>query len=73
MKWIAFCTVGVLVVSWYPEGLSEQQGRSWNDMIPMLLDIADKYALKVCFLFYCFRFRCKAFQSIYILSKSFSS
>jgi hypothetical protein len=47
MEWIAEAGVGVLAVSWYPQGMADSQGRSWEALIPVLLDEADKFGMKI--------------------------
>lgn len=39
--------VGVISVSWYPPGLADDEGLPPDSLIPLLLDIAHKYAIKV--------------------------
>ena len=39
--------VGVLSVSWYPPGLSDRIGTQPDSIIPMLLELAHQYQLKV--------------------------
>lgn len=39
--------VGVVSVSWYPPGLADDEGTPPDTLIPILLDIAHKYAIKV--------------------------
>ena len=39
--------LGTLSVSWYPPGMSDDQGHSWDDLMPRILDAAEKYKLKV--------------------------
>lgn len=39
--------VGVVSVSWYPPGLADDEGVPPDPLIPLLLDIAHKYAIKV--------------------------
>ena len=38
---------GVIAVSWYPPGMGDDNGEPWDDMIPMLMDTANKYNIKV--------------------------
>ncbi|CAF3619111.1 unnamed protein product [Rotaria sp. Silwood1] len=49
MRMIRMSGAGTLSVSWYPPGMADDAGRPWDDIIPHLLDAADKYKLKVCF------------------------
>ena len=39
--------VGVVSASWYPPGLADDEGIPPDSLIPLLLDIAHKYAIKV--------------------------
>ena len=39
--------IGVLVLSWYPPGLSDPNGRSVDEIVPKLLDEADKVGIKL--------------------------
>lgn len=39
--------IGVISVSWYPPGLSDDEGQLPDPMIPQLLEIAHRYAIKV--------------------------
>ncbi|XP_023332334.1 glycoprotein endo-alpha-1,2-mannosidase [Eurytemora carolleeae] len=47
-KWISDANIGVISVSWYPPGLSDENGPKSDELIPTLLRIAQKYNLKVC-------------------------
>lgn len=38
---------GVVAVSWYPTGTADDEGQPPDLLIPTLLDVADKYDLKV--------------------------
>lgn len=49
MKMIRLSGVGTLSVSWYPPGMADDEGYPWNDLIPLILDKAEKYQLKVNF------------------------
>ena len=42
---------GVVAVSWYPPGMSDDNGRPVDPHIPLLLDAANKYHLKVCIIY----------------------
>ncbi|CAH8631075.1 unnamed protein product [Schistosoma rodhaini] len=48
MEMIRFAGIGVLVVSWYPKGMSDDNGKPVDDMIFPLLNIANKYNIKIC-------------------------
>ncbi len=48
MQWIRSTGVGVVVVSWYPPGQGDgAEGKSWDDIIPKILDSAQEFNLKV--------------------------
>jgi len=49
MQQLSFSGVGVIAVSYYPPGLSDDSGEDWQSIFPDLLDAADKYKLKVAF------------------------
>ncbi|VDM28802.1 unnamed protein product [Toxocara canis] len=49
MKWISSCGVDVIVVSWYHPGMADKSGHSWDDLIPILLDAAEKHRMKMTF------------------------
>lgn len=48
---------GVLAVSWYPPNDADNEGKNPDKLIPLILDLADKYQLKVKLI--------KLFTSIY--------
>ncbi|KAL1232811.1 Glycoprotein endo-alpha-1,2-mannosidase [Trichinella spiralis] len=50
MQWIRDAGIGVVVVGWYPPDASDDEGHPWDDAIPSLLDEANRWQLKVCFL-----------------------
>lgn len=52
LQWIRSTGAGTIAVSWYPRAIADSQGRSWEDLIPSLLDAAAKYDLKVKKIFY---------------------
>ena len=39
---------GVIAVSWYPPGLKDDNGEPTDDFVPLLLEVAHKYHIKVC-------------------------
>ncbi|XP_029114594.1 glycoprotein endo-alpha-1,2-mannosidase [Scleropages formosus] len=41
--------VGVLALSWYPPGMKDDNGEPTDDIVPLVLDLALKYQLKVVF------------------------
>jgi len=42
-----FLSAGVVTVSWYPPGASDDEGQPPDRLIPLLLDTAAKYDVKV--------------------------
>ncbi|KAK7107346.1 glycoprotein endo-alpha-1,2-mannosidase-like [Littorina saxatilis] len=38
---------GVIVVSWYPPGQADENGKPFDSLIPLILDKADKHGVKV--------------------------
>ncbi|CAF3127079.1 unnamed protein product [Rotaria socialis] len=49
MRMIRMSGAGTLSISWYPPGMADDEGRPSDDIIPLLLNKAGKYQLKVCF------------------------
>uniref|UniRef100_A0A915CF32 Glycoprotein endo-alpha-1,2-mannosidase n=1 Tax=Parascaris univalens TaxID=6257 RepID=A0A915CF32_PARUN len=49
MKWISSSGIDVIAISWYPPGMADSEGHSWDDLVPQLLDAAEKHRLKVAF------------------------
>ncbi|KAK1793138.1 hypothetical protein P4O66_011546 [Electrophorus voltai] len=49
MQQIRAAAVGVLAVSWYPPGMKDDNGEPTEDIMPLILDVADKYQVKVVF------------------------
>ncbi|CAF1581606.1 unnamed protein product [Rotaria magnacalcarata] len=49
MRMIRMSGAGTLSISWYPPGMADDEGRPSDDIIPLLLNKAEKYQLKVCF------------------------
>lgn len=47
MRQMRTAGVGVVVLSWYPPGKADNEGIPSDSLVPMLLDAADKYKLKV--------------------------
>ncbi|GLH05456.1 Glycoprotein endo-alpha-1,2-mannosidase [Gryllus bimaculatus] len=47
MKEIRDAKIGVVVVSWYPPGMSDAHGDSPDPIIPLLLDVAQRHGLKM--------------------------
>lgn len=46
-KSIIILFLGTISISWYPPGMADDAGYSWDDLIPRILDGAEKYKLKV--------------------------
>ncbi|CAF0912327.1 unnamed protein product [Adineta ricciae] len=49
MRMIRMSGAGTISISWYPPGMADDAGYSWDDLIPRILDGAEKYKLKLCF------------------------
>ncbi|XP_055512042.1 glycoprotein endo-alpha-1,2-mannosidase-like protein [Leucoraja erinacea] len=49
MKQLQAAAVGVLVLSWYPSGLEDDYSDPVDDLVPAILDAAERYSLKVAF------------------------
>ncbi|XP_034029946.1 glycoprotein endo-alpha-1,2-mannosidase-like protein [Thalassophryne amazonica] len=49
MEQIVACAAGVLVLSWYPPGLADDNGEPTEDFVPAVLDAAYRHNLKVAF------------------------
>ncbi|XP_063297389.1 glycoprotein endo-alpha-1,2-mannosidase [Pelobates fuscus] len=49
MKQMRSASIGVVSLSWYPPGMSDDNGEPWDDLVPVILDAAHKYELKVTF------------------------
>ena len=47
MKMLRQAGIGVLAVSWYPPDKHDGEGKPLDEVLPMILDIANKYALRV--------------------------
>lgn len=41
--------IGVIAVSWYPPGMKDDNGEPTDALVPLLLDVAHKYLMKVAF------------------------
>lgn len=39
---------GVIAVSWYPPDMKDDNGEPTDDIVPLLLEVAQKYHIKVC-------------------------
>lgn len=40
--------LGVLAVSWYPPGMKDENGEPTDDIVPLILEAAHAYHVKVC-------------------------
>ncbi|CAL1575924.1 unnamed protein product [Knipowitschia caucasica] len=49
MQQLRMAAIGVMVVSWYPPNLKDDNGEPLDDLMPLLLDIAHRYHIKVIF------------------------
>ncbi|NXS89929.1 MANEA mannosidase, partial [Erpornis zantholeuca] len=49
MKQMRSASTGVIVLSWYPPGMADENGEPTDDLVPVVLDYAHKYSLKVTF------------------------
>ncbi|XP_059374664.1 glycoprotein endo-alpha-1,2-mannosidase-like [Carassius carassius] len=49
MRQLRTADVGVLAVSWYPPSMNDDNGEEIDNLLPLVLDAADKYQLKVAF------------------------
>ncbi|XP_028839379.1 glycoprotein endo-alpha-1,2-mannosidase [Denticeps clupeoides] len=49
MQQLRAAAVGVLAVSWYPPGMKDDNGESTDDIVPLVLDAAHEYEIKVAF------------------------
>lgn len=48
IRLMSFCvSPGVLVLSWYPPGLADDNGEPAEDLVPAVLDAAYRHNLKV--------------------------
>ncbi|KAJ7991320.1 hypothetical protein DPEC_G00296100 [Dallia pectoralis] len=49
MKQLRMAAIGVLAVSWYPPGMKDENGEPTDDIVPLILEVAHKYDVKVTF------------------------
>ncbi|XP_062836663.1 glycoprotein endo-alpha-1,2-mannosidase isoform X4 [Anolis carolinensis] len=49
MRQIRSASIGVLALSWYPPNMADENGEPTDVLVPTILDIADKYKLKITF------------------------
>lgn len=46
LKGFLYC-LGVLVLSWYPPGMADDNGEPTDDLVPAILDTAHQYNIQV--------------------------
>ncbi|XP_038655491.1 glycoprotein endo-alpha-1,2-mannosidase-like isoform X2 [Scyliorhinus canicula] len=49
MKQLRAAAIGVMALSWYPPGMSDENGEPTEDLVPVILEAAHKYQLKFTF------------------------
>uniref|UniRef100_A0A8D0E6Q1 Mannosidase endo-alpha like n=1 Tax=Salvator merianae TaxID=96440 RepID=A0A8D0E6Q1_SALMN len=49
MQQLRAAAIGVMVLSWYPPGLADDNGEPSESLVPFILDAAQRYAIKVTF------------------------
>ncbi|XP_078539911.1 glycoprotein endo-alpha-1,2-mannosidase-like protein [Lissotriton helveticus] len=49
MKQLKEAAIGVLVLAWFPPGLADDNGEPTDDLVPLILDAAHAYNIKVAF------------------------
>ncbi|KAG9492904.1 glycoprotein endo-alpha-1,2-mannosidase-like protein [Eleutherodactylus coqui] len=49
MRQLRAAAIGVLVLSWYPLGTADENGEAVENLVPLVLDAAHKYEIKVAF------------------------
>ncbi|KAG7510649.1 hypothetical protein JOB18_027480 [Solea senegalensis] len=49
MHQLRTAAIGVIALSWYPPNMSDDNGESTDSIVPLLLDVAQKYHIKVAF------------------------
>ncbi|XP_065100865.2 glycoprotein endo-alpha-1,2-mannosidase [Paramisgurnus dabryanus] len=49
MQQLRLASVGVLAISWYPPNMKDDNGEEIDGLVPLILDAAEKYQLKVVF------------------------
>ena len=47
LKYPLCCVSGVLVLSWYPPGMADDNGEPSDDLVPAILDTAHQYNIQV--------------------------
>lgn len=48
MQMLQKARIGVVSYSWYPKGMSDDNYKAVDDLLPLFLNIANKYNIKVC-------------------------
>ncbi|XP_053290071.1 glycoprotein endo-alpha-1,2-mannosidase [Pleuronectes platessa] len=49
MQQLRTAAIGVIAVSWYPPDMKDDNGEPTDDFVPLLLEVAHKYHIKVAF------------------------
>ncbi|KAL2098518.1 hypothetical protein ACEWY4_004998 [Coilia grayii] len=49
MRQMRMAAIGVLAISWYPPGMSDDNGEFSDNIVPLVLDAAHTYQIKVAF------------------------
>ncbi|KAI5102026.1 glycoprotein endo-alpha-1,2-mannosidase, partial [Silurus meridionalis] len=49
MQQLRTAAIGVLAVSWYPPGMKDENGEPTENIVPLILEVAAKYKVKVVF------------------------
>ncbi|XP_033013376.1 glycoprotein endo-alpha-1,2-mannosidase-like protein [Lacerta agilis] len=49
MRQLSAAAIGVMVLSWYPPGLADDNGEPSESLVPFILDAAQRYAIQVTF------------------------
>lgn len=49
MQQLRTAAIGVIAVSWYPPNMKDDNGEATDDIVPLLLEVAQKYHIKVAF------------------------
>ncbi|TWW71933.1 Glycoprotein endo-alpha-1,2-mannosidase [Takifugu flavidus] len=48
MQQLRTAAIGVIAISWYPPDMRDDNGESVDDIMPLILEVAHKYLIKVC-------------------------
>ncbi|KAM4699590.1 glycoprotein endo-alpha-1,2-mannosidase-like protein isoform 1-T2 [Discoglossus pictus] len=49
MRQLKAAAIGVLVLSWYPQGTADENGETVEDLVPLVLEAAHRHNIKVAF------------------------